>query len=65
MENRKRAPVILLLAVILAFVFAIPTSADEEGVIQYTAENGNMVVIHDAACLLFVNERFLYFRVKE
>lgn len=57
MENRKRVPVILLLAVILAFVFAIPTSADEEGVIQYTAENGNMVVIHDAAGLLSEGEK--------
>ena len=57
MENRKRFPVIMVLAVLLVFLSAISVSADEETVIKYTADNDNMVVIHDEARLLSKGEK--------
>ncbi|NLZ99744.1 MAG: TPM domain-containing protein, partial [Clostridiaceae bacterium] len=59
MGNNKRSLAIILLTFILVFVSAIPAFADEKAVIEYTADNGNMVVIDDAAGLLSEGEKEL------
>ena len=58
MGNEKIC-VIILLTFMLVFMFAIPAFAAEDAIKEYTADNGNMVIIHDAAGLLSEEEREL------
>ena len=59
MGNKKRFAAIILLTFMLVFMFAIPAFAAEDAIKEYTADNGNMVIIHDAAGLLSEGEKEL------
>ncbi|MDI9461549.1 MAG: TPM domain-containing protein [Saccharofermentanales bacterium] len=57
MGNKKRYAAMILLTFMLVFMSAIPAFAYGEAIIKHTADNGNMVVLDDAAELLSTGEK--------